>query len=279
MKLNTSFLFTFLIALLIGSYFLYDYLFDEEVSSLSVTSIEGNAWQVEEGKQSELKVGVSIVAGRRVLVNDDSKLGLTLGETQINLESNTSVQIQSISKEHIELSIDEGRIRARARRGSPQIKIESRSGKAQLSNGQILLDVSEIGGIQVTVEEGNAELQSLQQRLVLNSGESGSFIENSPTRLPEVNLNPYSNETSDNSVIISGTAPPGTIVSAIENRVFADQSMKFAIQVPLKIGDNLFTLTVQSPLEEQLHIPIEITRHAPPPVLHHAEIQWNSTPP
>ena len=110
--------------------------------------------------------------------------------------------------------MDEGRIRARARRGSPRIEVKKDEQKVVLEDGQIQLNLSEQGGLQVKVEQGNAELSGYQRRLLLSSMEEGILLGEKILRKPKMTLDPIPETTRSERMTITGIASPGTRVEA-----------------------------------------------------------------
>ena len=263
-----------LVVILGSSLWLYDALFTPQKSVLIVDSLSGKAWQKSDGDAELLQVGDNIEAQRRVFVNERSRVTLKLDQTSLSLEPNSSIFIQDIAPEHIQLSMDEGRIRARARRGSPRVEVQQAEQRVILEDGQVLLDISEQGGLQVKVEKGNAELSSYQQRLLLSSMEQGIILDNTLLRPPEVTLNDIPKQTMSKNLAIGGMASPGSRVEAAGQTSYAQANMQFFLEVPLEMGINQFTVIVTGPMDERTEFPIQIELVPPPPVLHHAEIKW-----
>ena len=164
--MSRNFLIVVLFLFLGLSYWLYAQIFMSQQSLLRVQSLQGEAWQITEESEAALQVGDSVKSNTRVYVKDRSELTLRLDQTELSLEPNSSIFIQDISNEHIQISMDEGRIRARARRGSPRVEVKKDEQKVVLEDGQIQLNLSEQGGLQVKVEQGNAELSGYQKRLL-----------------------------------------------------------------------------------------------------------------
>ena len=269
-----KFLILCLVVLLGLSYWLYDYLFMSQTSVLTVDSLEGQAWQRDVDREVALQIGDAIEAQRQVFVKERSQLTLKLDHTTLSLEPNSSIFIQDISPEHIQITMDEGRVRARARRGSPRVEISQDEQQVVLEDGQILLDLSEQGGLQVKVEKGNAELNAYQQRLLLSSMEQGVLLNKKIMRKPDVTLDEIPKTTREEMLTVSGTASPGTRVDAAGVTGYAQANMRFSIDVPLKLGINQFTVILTGPMDERTEFPIQIELVPAPPVLHHAEIKW-----
>ena len=256
------------------SYWMYQQVFMPQQTVLTVFSLQGEAWQSSQNTDEQLQVGDTVSSNRRVFVKDKSELTLKLEQTELSLEPNSSVFIEDISSEHIQISLDDGRIRARARRGSPRIEIKKDQQQVVLENGQIQLDLSELGGLQVKVEEGNAELSGYQKRLLLSSMEQGILIGDKVIRKPKASLDTIPETTRDSQVTLTGLASPGTRVEAASVIGYVQSNMRFSIEVPLKMGINQFTVIMTGPMDERTEFPIQIEMVPPLPMLHHAEINW-----
>ncbi len=266
------------LAILLGGLLVYRWVFPEDaVLGLVVHHVEGEVHHVGEEGLKGAVVGDVVGVAQRIQVGEAGGVQLLFGEnTRMRLEANSSLEVVGADAEGLEVELEEGRVHATVRPGSPAIGVVARDRSVRTRNGRFGIALDDRGATSVEVQEGTVALSGFGEVRALADGErvivteGGSPLQGEIPSSLVLNVDwPPAERTRASKAIVRGQTEPGAQISVTggqsEVGTVADDQGEFALEVPLAEGLNALDLLARSVMgrEEEGHFEVIKDSQAP----------------
>jgi hypothetical protein len=248
------------VALLLAAIGLLAYrsLFSEESPSLLVRSAERTTLRGADGITRTLAEGDVVSVGDRVVTDEGGSAALTAGESELSLQSGSSMLIKQLDETGIEVEID-GRLSAHVRHTPVRVTNEGRSVYATDADFALATDG---GTVAIDTMRGQVSLEGFGDVASANAGEritaakGGTTVKSAiPTTLLLEVAWPEQRETRSATVNVHGRTDPYARVTVGREgawqEVRADADGSFTADVALEEGDNPVEVRARSAMGQE----------------------------
>lgn len=220
-----------------------------QAPSLQITQVEGGV-SVQRGVQTDpLHEGQFLRAGDRVLTARGARASLRAGDDlELRLDEGTTLRVSELRPDAVGVELDEGRLRARVRRGSASLRVKNQDRSVVMDDGTMRLAVAD-GVFSADVEAGSAELtgfgaasQIVAGQRATSLGDGRAALEPIPDRVVLDVAWPAERRIPSDRVEIVGRAAPGATVTLRSGvgepvELTADDRGRFFGSLPLREGE------------------------------------------
>ncbi|MBW2254006.1 MAG: FecR domain-containing protein [Deltaproteobacteria bacterium] len=219
--------------------------------ALVLTEVAGEVTITDAGLEtSAAQTGIRVNPLDRVATGEDARAVLELGhETRIRLGPVSSIQVNAVDEEGVEIELEEGALQATVRPDSGSLRLSSRGREALITDGDISMGVLPDEMLLLESTRGDAMLAGIIGASLLQEGERlvvGREEHAEIGRIPEELLLavqwPENPRTRKETMEIPGKTEPGARVritgSAGVTEVRADEQGAFRVEVSLYEGEN-----------------------------------------
>lgn len=216
---------------------------------LVISEVDGEVQLVVRGGDPAAARRGDVLAARdRVITGDNARVVLALGDdTRIRLGPTSSIQIQSVDDNGVQLELEDGALHATVRPEAGAVRVGNRGRQVIATNADFTMGVRD-GVVQVDADRGSLTLSGVDVTR-LDEGNQAIIVDQHAdvgpvpeTVLLEVEW-PEPTRTRSEMTTITGVTAPGAIVSltgasgAVVS-VQADDEGRFTAVVPLAEGRN-----------------------------------------
>ena len=287
MRQQLPVLLAILLALVLG-WAGYRYVFEEGLTTeLRVVEAVGEVSRVDEAGHTEAaEAGEVLNARDRVVVGSQGHAVVQVGEgTGLTLGAATSIRVLGIESSGVRIELEEGRVQARVRPGSPLLGLSNRGRGVEARDAEFTMAIEADGGLLVQSERGSLDLQGLGEVAILDEGQRlRAPPDKDPLLAPipkELLLQvqwPERGTTREEDVELSGhTEPYARVVlsgAAGEKALRAGPDGRFSGRLPLEEGDNSLLVQVQDGLGGEVEDKGTMSRDSKPPSVTSAEVLY-----
>lgn len=231
--------------------------------------------------------GFEVKARDGVRVGEGGRAVLTIGaETRLTLGELSSIQVLEVSADGVRVELEEGRVSARVRPGSPGLSVLSRGRELSASNGDFEAVVEPDGGLAVEAQSGALTVSGLPGATALSAGQALVSMPGQPATVAPVSATlllqvdwPASGPVKDERVSLQGKTDPYARVkvqsgdSAVTAR--ANASGEFKVDFPLREGENPVTVDATSMMGHQSTASGAVQRDSSAPAATSASVLWD----
>lgn len=194
--------------------------------------------------------GTEVRARDGVAVGEGGHAVLTIGaETRLTLGELSSIRVLEVSADGVRVELEEGRVSARVRPGSPSVSVASQGRVFSTSDGEFQAVVEEDGGLGVLALSGEVGVTGVEGANHLGQGNQLVSVPGAPAALSPVSSSlllqvdwPASGPVRQDRVVIEGRTGPYARVNVANGRdsvgARADAQGVFQVDVPLAEGQN-----------------------------------------
>jgi len=258
----------------------------DDTVTLSLIEVSGEVERVDAlGGRESLVLGAALAPRDQVRVGQSGRAVLEVGEgSTLTLEPSSSIRVTQVEQTGVRVELEEGRVQAKVRAGSPLLAVEREGQRVEVDDGEVVVSEDE-GLLQVEGRKGTARVSGIQgvqtvgagERLV--QGEGGETVRGpAPEDLLQAVRWPDAKATRADEIVVEGNASAFARVAAhtdqdeVAGR--ADASGRFRLSVPLVEGPNEILLMVTDAfggVRESRH---QIVRDTQAPEVTQAEVIW-----
>ncbi len=284
MRRNTQVVLLACLVLVLG-YWGYQWRFNEGSSVRLI--VKSSSGQVD--RLDAAGVARSTDAGSRIDVQDTLKTGadglilLAVGEgSQLSLSAASSMRVLSADAGGVRVELEDGRVSARVRPGSPPLGVTNRGRAVNATNADFTIVVDPEGAMGVEAERGDVNLQGFEgvdritegSRLRAIPGREPVSAPLSAALLLEVDW-PSTAITRSGEVTIRGrTDPYASVILGDGTRVRAGADGKFRAKVILREGTNDLNVRVRDLMGRESDAKHTVTRDSTAPTVQSSEVLW-----
>jgi hypothetical protein len=273
--------------IIVVSYFGYRVLFRaEEDAQLIVSHVQGRVTLTDAaGAQEDALSGLALSPDDELAVGEDSTASLSIGgDSSLILDAQSSIRVVGIEASGIRVELDEGRVSAKVRPGSPSLSISSRGRAVTADDASFSVNADIDGALSISAEQGSLALSGFGEQATLDEGRLLSAV---PGEAPV--LGPIPDEillevhwpelaaTREEELYVEGrTSPYAEILVTIreeKSRVRARADGSFRTPIYLVEGDNAVHVVVEDGVGNRSETSRDFERRTTPPVLN-IEVQW-----
>jgi len=284
MRRNTQVVLLVCLVLVLG-YWGYQWRFGEEAGvSITVISTSGEVDRIDGGGAPQ-----SMEPGDTINVHDSIKTGadglilMGAGEgSQLSLTASSSMRVLSTDLSGVRVELENGKVRARVRPGSPALGVTNRGRAVNATDADFTIVVDPEGAMGVETERGDVNLQGFEGATQLTKGQRLRALpgqESISARVPATLLLevawPETAVTRSSEVTIRGkTDPYASVVIGDGTRVRAGADGKFRAQVILEEGSNDLDVRVRDLMGRESAERRTMTRDTKAPDVQSSEVVW-----
>jgi hypothetical protein len=258
----------------------------DEGFEITVLSQDGEVFHIgADGEAAPAVFGTKVGVQDSVRTGADGSVVLGMGvESQIRLAALSSIRVLSADMTGIRVELEEGRVSARVRPGSPSLGISSRGRAANAVDADFTVAVDAEGALAIEPERGEVLLQGVDgvERLTPGSrttdlpGRQAVTAPVPSALLLEVAW-PENAITREREVTIRGRTGPYVSVqidgAALRARVRAGPDGRFRAKVPIREGRNTVEVRATDAMGESTVETHSVTRDSTAPAVE-TEVQW-----
>ncbi len=272
---------------LIGGYAGYQLLFGmDSGSNVVIQRARGEVLHTTSaGATSAVAVGDRIGLRDRLRVGDDSSATVGFGdETRLQLFARSSIQVLDIDGSGVRVELEEGRVQARVRPGSPGLGLSSRGRAVRAEDAEFEMAVDASGVVAARSIDGEIALEGFGATTQLAAGEGIRAAEDEPAvRLEEaqellLQVAWPEGVVRAHEVAIQGRTGPFASVHLVagetERTLRAGPDGQFRASVPLAEGSNSVLITATDPLSGETSSSKEVARDSTAPSVTRTEVIW-----
>lgn len=222
-----------------------------------------------------------------VKVGEGGHAVLTIGaETRLTLNELSSIQVLAVSADGVRVELEEGKVSARVRPGSPSLSVLSQGRDLSASDADFEVVAEADGGLTAQASAGavtvtgvpGATTLSGGHRLVSLPGQPAALTEVTPDLLLQVEW-PGQDPVKVEEVSIKGkTGPYARLDVKVGSQTVAtraDASGAFEVQVPVAEGDNPLTVQATDMMGEKNSASGAVKRDSRAPTATSASVLWD----
>ncbi len=267
----------------------YRIVFSSDTSQVVVLSVEGEVRHSDAAGISRPAIpGENLVEADRLVVADGATAALGFGtDSIVRVQSSSSIRILEVDRTGVKMELEEGRLVARVREGSPTLAISNVGRTFQAENAEFSAGVSPDGVLLVATHSGQVVLGGISEHSQLSAGMELSLAPGKPAlerELAETLLLSVSwPELADRPVAapLHGQTVPFGLVrlmapgSVLELR--ADETGAFSFPLDLQVGEGSLEVQVVDPLGRTARESWRYTIVPPPPAVRGASVDWGGS--
>lgn len=251
----------------------YQALFNDSTTvRVIVQEVQGSV-ELRSGNEAvPARVGAQVGAADRLVAGADGQVVLAFGaESRVTLESNSSLQVTSVDETGVRLSLEDGRVRATVRPGSPGLGI--RSGGRTINAADADFSVVRSGeGVGVEAARGAVDVDGVPvvagRRAVIVDGGTPMQVPASESLLLQVEW-PGLERTPSETVRLVGSTEPGAKVrvrtAAGDAWTTAGPDGAFAAEAKLGEGENAVSVEAVNVFGQAATAEWHVARDSTPP--------------
>ena len=234
-----------------------------------------------------LSAGDQLLVRDRVQVSGQGGALLGVGpDTRLRLEPDTVIEVLSVDADGVRVELEDGRVQARVRPGSPQLAVSSQGRLLRAADADFTVGAdADAEVLAVVVNRGDVGIEGAPGGpQALEAGSSATLM---PGELPILNADDAdllldvrwpTAETRDDTVTLDGrTAPRARIrVTGGAQPVdgIADVDGRFSVAVPLREGDNTLRVSARDPLGRDVVVDGRARRDTRAPGARSVDVSW-----
>ncbi len=251
----------------------YQELFSDSAAvQVVLQDVHGDVQLRSAGGSAPARVGAQVGASDRLVAGADGQAVLAFGaENHVTLEANSSVQVTSVDETGVRLSLEDGRVQATVRPGSPALGITSGGRTVSAADADFTV-VRGSGGVGVEASRGAVDVDGVQvaagQRMLMADGAAPMQMPASDSLLLQVAW-PGLARTSSATVRLVGTTEPGASVrvrtSGGDVRTTAGADGAFAVDAALGEGENVVSVEAVNVFGQVSKAEWHVARDSTPP--------------
>ena len=196
------------------------------------------------------KSGTEVRARDGVSVGEGGHAVLTIGaETRLTLGELSSIRVLEVSAEGVRVELEEGRVSARVRPGSPAVSVASQGREFTTADGEFDAVLDGDGGLGVLARSGAVAVTGVVGTDRIGPGQQLVSVPGAPAALSAVSSSlllhvdwPAAGPVKKESVEIEGKTGPYAKVQVRSGETAvgarADAKGEFKVDFPLREGDN-----------------------------------------
>jgi hypothetical protein len=284
MSRNTQVMLLVCLVLVLG-YWGYQWKFsDDGGPRLVLISSSGTVERTDAaGVAQSTEVGAQIEVHDTLRTGEDGLILLQAGErSQLSLSATSTMRVVSAGIGGVRVELENGRVTARVRPGSPPLGITNRGRAVNARDADFTIVVDPEGAMGIEAERGDLGLQGFGavrelaegKRIRALPGREPVSAPVSSALLLEVDW-PKSAVTRSAEVTIRGrTDPYASVVFSDGTRVRAGADGKFRAKVPLSEGSNNLNVRVRDLMGRESDTKRTVTRDSTAPSVESSEVLW-----
>jgi len=251
----------------------YQELFNDSATvRVVVQDVQGNVELRSGNESAPARVGAQVGATDRLVAGADGQAVLAFGaESRVTLEANSSLQVTSVDETGVRVSLEDGRVRATVRPGSPSLGIRSGGRTVTAADAEFSV-VRGAEGVGVETTRGSVDVDGVPvvagRRAVIADGATPMQMPASESLLLQVAW-PGLERTPSATVRLVGTTEPGAKVRvrtpAGDVRTTAGSDGAFAVEAMLGEGDNAVSVEVVNVFGQVSTAKWHVLRDSTPP--------------
>ena len=273
---------------LIAGFFSYNLIFsDDNTVTLSVLSTTGEVTRTDGvGQQGPAQVGMLLQPHDELSVGANGSAELAVDEqTTMTLSSASAIRVVGVDASGVRIELEEGRVSARVRPGSPTLSITNRGRGVTASDAEFSVAASPDGVLGVESARGNLALKGFGpaealpegSRLSIAPGQEAQTMPIPQALLLEVAW-PKQTTTRDGEVLVEGRTSPYAAISltgpgAPAAQIRAGSDGHFSTSLPLQEGNNPVEVSVEDVMGNKERATWEVTRDTEAPSVN-TEVLW-----
>ena len=267
----------------------YRIVFSSETTDVVVLSVEGDVRRSDAAGATRLAIpGESLIEADRLFVPDGGSAALGFGaDSIVRVQSSSSIRILEVDRSGVKMELEEGRLVARVREGSPALAISNAGRTFRASNASFSAGVTQDGVLLVAAEQGSLVVDGIPEHVQLVEGMELSLAPGKPAlerELAETLLLSVSwPEAPDRPLatpLLGQTVPFGLVRlmsgGAIQERR-ADETGAFSFPLDLLVGEGVVEVQVVDPLGRSARESWRYTIVPPPPAVRGASVDWGGS--
>lgn len=230
--------------------------------------------------------GTPIDPRHSLVVGADGQAVLGLGEeTRLTLSNDSSIRVLGVDGSGVRVELEEGRVQARVRPGSPRLTVSNRGRGVEATDADFTIGADGEGGLQLRADRGAVGLQGLGYLDSLAEGKVLTAVSGKEPVVQDIPIElllevewPDAPATRDAEVRVNGRTDPyarvrlGRGETLTEVRAGADG--RFRGSVPLEEGANRLRVEVEDALGNHAEDGKELERDSTAPTVTSTEVLW-----
>ena len=273
---------------LIAGYTGYVWMFEsDETPVLRVVDATGSVtWVSAAGERGEAAVGLSLQARDTLAVGDGGRAVLGVGDdARLTLSSSSSIRVLDVDRSGVRVELEEGRVQARVRPGSPSIGVSNRGRSISATDAVFDVAVDAEGALAAQTVEGEVAVQGFDEITSLPAGDRLRALPGEPAVVamaPEELLLelawPEEGVTREAEVLIEGRTDPYAEVRVGREgswtRARAGPDGRFRVSQTLVEGENPLEVEVRDAMGDVVEARHTVVRDSTAPTATRAEVLW-----
>jgi hypothetical protein len=234
-----------------------------------------------------------LAAGDELLVRDRIQVGADGGallgvgaETRLRLEPDSVIEVLSVDEDGVRVELEDGRVQARVRPGSPQLAVSSQGRLLRAADADFTVGADrEAEVLAVAVERGQVGVEGAPGGT--QALEAGSTATLMPGALPILQQSDAAllldvrwptAQTRAATITLEGRTAPRARVrvtgGAAPAEGLADAEGRFTVGVPLREGDNALEVTARDSLGRDVAVDGRAHRDTRAPAARSVDVSW-----
>lgn len=233
---------------------------------------------VEQGQGLRARDGLVVGEGGRAVVGVGA-------ETRLTLEEQSSIRVLEVGKDAVRVELEEGRVSARVRPGSPAIGVLSGGRTLTATDADFTVAADMDAALAVQTERGRVEVAGVAGVSAVSAGQRLSDMPGGKPVLgeipPELLLQvawPQGGPVRDDAVKLTGRTEPYARVRGTgagpPADARADAEGRFELTLPLSEGENALNLEVRDVVGNRKAEGHKVSRDSTAPAATSAEVLW-----
>jgi len=252
---------------------------------LTLTSVDGEVLRTDVNGDSQVAA-----EGSRLFSNDQLTVGtnghavISVDEqTQLTLEADSSIRVLAVDTRGIRVELEDGRVQARVRPGSPSLNITNRGRAVTSTDADFTVATDNSGTLVAEASHGSLSLQGFDsltqvspgERLNAMSGQGAVLGEITEDLLLEVQW-PEEELTRLTDLPIEGKTAPFAMVEILNHQVRAGADGHFHLDVSLEEGRNDVQVLAQDVMGNSSNQVMVLTLDTQAPTVINSEVFWEA---
>lgn len=256
-------------------------------ADLRVLEVLGEVELTRAGQTRSVEAGQELLAQDGLHVGEGGRAVVGIGaETRLDLEEQSSIRVLDVSAGGVRVELEEGRVSARVRPGSPALGVVSGGRTVSSAEGSFTVAADRAGVLAVQTAEGEARLEGVAgatavpagSRLVDVPGQTPSLGAIPAELLLEVSW-PSGGPLREDSVVLKGKtnsfANVRVVGAAADVDARAGPDGRFELSVPLAEGENAVRVQATDVLGEEAEQSGQVSRDSTAPKATKAQVLWD----
>ncbi len=277
------------LAVLVLGYLGWIYFFGEGGrSSLRLVDVQGAVVLTRGGQRmSPVEVGAELQREDGLRVGEGGRAVVGVGEgTRLTLEEQSSIRVLDVSEDRVRVELEEGRVSAVVRPGSPSLGVSSGGRTFSSSDGAFTVRAGADGALAAQVEQGALGVEGVAGVSALQPGQRVSEVPGAAPVLGEIPAElllsvdwPAQGPVRAGTVALQGKTEPNARVRASGAAGAADARAgpdgSFVVTVPLAEGENALKVEAESVMGGARQAEGAVSRDSEAPRATKAQVLWD----